>query len=152
MNQKFIVASLVVIVIVAAGGIFFWFRLASQTPNPPSQSNQQGGNGSPYTPVPSTTATVSAEEQKKVETDFSSQIASDNTDNVKTYQTVIVGEYALQVWKGDNLGGEALMKYDAAQKKWTLITSGGGAWSVEGLVAAGVPEATAEVLLQGVPH
>ena len=60
---------------------------------------------------------------------------------------MVVGEYALQGWIGDVMGGEALLTYDATQNKWKLVDIGGGAWSVEGLVTFGVPQDIATKLV-----
>ena len=90
--------------------------------------------------------------QAAVQDAYKQEIAPYNNDNVKLYQTVISGGYALQVWMGDHTGGQALLKYDSLQGKWIVITGGGGEWSLGGLVGAGVPTTTAQALIAGVPH
>jgi serine/threonine protein kinase len=92
-------------------------------------------------------ATSPAQSKEAVRSAFQKGLPPGNNDHTKLYDTVIAGGYALQLWKGDNMGGEALLKYDAAQDQWVVVTGGGGAWSVSDLVAAGVPQEAATILL-----
>lgn len=87
-----------------------------------------------------------------VQSAFQKEIAPYDTDHTQLYETVISGEYALQVWKGLTFGGEALLKFNKTQNKWAVITGGGGTWSLHGLIDAGVPAADAAVLIAAVPH
>ncbi len=100
--------------------------------------------------VPEDTAKILTE--KSVQFAFQDEIAPYNDDNSKLHETVVAGDYALQVWYGDNIGGEALLKYDNASGRWIVISGGGGAWSLDGLLAQGVPKYVAEILFAGVPH
>lgn len=63
--------------------------------------------------------------------------------------TIIVANYALQAWRGGEMGGEALLVYDATLHEWKLQTEGGGAASVASLVSIGVPQGIAETLMAG---
>jgi len=85
--------------------------------------------------------------QRAVRNMFQQEVAQGHPDNIKLSETVVVGEYALQGWIGDVMGGEALLTYDATQDKWKLVDIGGGAWSVEGLVTFGVPQDIATKLV-----
>lgn len=64
--------------------------------------------------------------------------------------TIAVSNFALHYWGDDTSGGEALFKYEAAQG-WKLISMGGGAWGVTGLVDSGVPRSVAERLVADKP-
>ncbi len=96
------------------------------------------------------TATQSA--QQAIRSLFQTTIDHDDPDHVTLGQTVIVAGYALQLWSGDNTGGEGLLRYDVAKSQWVVITDGGGAWSVDGLVGFGVLRNTAESLLGQIAH
>ena len=65
---------------------------------------------------------------------------------------IVVDTYSLQLWTDPHGGGEALLTYDTTQNKWTVVSWGGGAWSVESLVGEGVPHNTATALLAGMPN
>ncbi len=74
-------------------------------------------------------------------------------DQTTLHDTVISGDYALQSWRDSDFGGEALLKYDSVSEQWNLVTWGGGAWSVDGLVQfEGVPQDVATTLVAGMPH
>src|SRR3989338_5790586 len=87
--------------------------------------------------------------QRAVRNMFQQEVAQGHPDNIKLSETVVVGEYALQGWIGDVMGGEALLTYDATQNKWKLVDIGGGAWSVEGFVIFGVSKDIAAELVAG---
>jgi hypothetical protein len=71
-----------------------------------------------------------------------------NPDHVKLQETVIVGEYALQTWVGDNTGGQALVKLDVPSNQWKIVNAGGGAWSADALIKVmGVPADVAAALM-----
>lgn len=103
-------------------------------------SDQKFQTSSGY--APATPAQIGA-----VRNTFQSSIPSNNPDRIKPRETVIADKYALQSWGGDVMGGQALLKYDARTGSWAVVDFGGGAWSVEGLVAAGVPRNEAEALV-----
>lgn len=111
------------------------------------QSGQVTVTTSTTTPIGGTPET-----QNAVVAAFSTQLPADNADNIKPYQTAVSENYAIQVWKGDNMGGEALLKYDTTAGTWSVVTMGGGAWNLEGLEAQGVPIDIARALLEEVPH
>jgi len=62
-------------------------------------------------------------------------------------KTAVVGEFAIQIWQIDPMGGQALLKFDRAKRQWFLLRPGGGAWDLDGLVQVGVPRETASALL-----
>ena len=148
--------------VLALGGlaIFAWlvFFNSSQPPSP-----QQGGTPNPVSSVSVTPnqqpnsrlqnlqQQPNNQAQRDVQAAFATQIPAGNPDNTKLYNTVIVDNYALQLWIGDNMGGEGLLKYDAATSKWAIVSGGGGAWNVEDLVLFGVPTTTATSLIAGLP-
>jgi len=96
----------------------------------------------------SQTASV-AESQNAVETAFQSQPGA-QAETLST--TVISGNYAVQLWSDTNEGGEALLTYDASADQWNLVTWGGGAWDVDGLVAVGVDQTDAQNLVALLPQ
>ena len=60
------------------------------------------------------------------------------------------------LYRGSTAAGQPLrggkcwryfLQYDSAKRAWVVITWGGGAWSLQGLVSAGVPEDAAKALL-----
>ena len=128
------------IVAVASGVVFVLLR-----PNSPAPVVQQS------TPPPvSSTVSVSADRSKEAARAALQQaIDRQNIDNTKLYGTSIAGDYALQAWAGDVMGGEALLLYDSGQGRWVIVVSSGGAWRVFGLIKAGVPTRTAEALRAG---
>jgi hypothetical protein len=62
--------------------------------------------------------------------------------------TSVSSMYALQDWGNEYSGGEALFEY-RGEDGWRLVSMGGGVWSVEGLIAIGVPASDAKRLLEG---
>ena len=140
MNRYLIIVAAVLLIVIAAFGVAFLLR-----PSNPIPSEQQGGVSQPV----SSTVSVSTDPSKQaVQSAYRNELAKHPSDNTKLYETSIVGDYALQVWAGDIMGGEALLKYDAGQGRWVLLDGGGGAWSVDTLVTLmGVPEDTAAALL-----
>ena len=143
--------SLIVALIFLAGGRAVYFLLFNN-PAPvqgPASSTPTYGGGSNQTTV---TQQNSPDAQGALATYQKALASSNYPDNIKPQQTVVVGNYALQLWLGDHTGGEALLKFDNVQNKWTIVDPGGGAWSVEGLVVFGVPTTTAEALVARVPH
>ena len=141
---RYIILFAVILLIIA--GIAGFVVLSH--PNNPAPANLPSFE--PQTiPNPTPPANRSKED---IQSAFQNEIAPYNNDNVKMHETVTSGDYALQVWIGNNTGGEALLKYDSAQGRWVVLSGGGGAWSVGSLVAAGVPKDTAAILLTGAPH
>jgi hypothetical protein len=130
------------VALIALGAFFFSRSGNNVVPVEPS-----GGASQPV--YSGGSVSVSPSEQA-VQQAFRNELARYQNDNTKLYATSIAGGYALQVWAGDIMGGQALLKYDASQGGWVLLDAGGGAWSVDALVAAGVPKDTATTLLTGV--
>lgn len=142
MNRYIIL--LIIVIILGSVGAFFLVYPSLKTPIGGGISNQP--TTLPNVPEPN------AQTKEAVQLAFKNEIAPYDNDNTKLHETVIADQYALQVWIGDNFGGEALLKYDSTSGSWSVITDGGGAWSIDGLVQAGVPRTTATTLYAGVPH
>jgi len=146
MNRTLILLLALVMVVGAAVGMTLYLRSAS-TPVSTTTTTQPV-----VTPITLPDTPPSQQTTQSVQAAFAQTIPASNPDNTKLTDSVISGNYALQVWKGDNYGGEALLKYDAGQGKWVVVTRGGGAWNIADLVAKGVPPATATALWKGLPH
>jgi hypothetical protein len=118
------------------------------------RSNQQSSLGPGGTSTTVTLPTVpepgGQSSGSDAEAAFQSQIPQDMQITLGT--NVVVGDYSLQLWTDPHGGGEALLKYDTTQNKWTVVSWGGGEWAIDSLVAEGVPQNTAAVLLAGMPH
>ncbi len=138
-----LVILLILVVLVGGGVALFLYKNAQVAPG-------TGGISNPVT-LPSIPE-PSSQTKAAVQSAFESEIAPYNNDNVKLYDTAVVGSYALQLWRGTHTGGEGLLTYDSKKGGWVVITTGGGAWSVAGLVEAGVPQETASALLVNLPH
>lgn len=127
--------------------LVFWPR---QSASPAASPSQSGGSYAQQ-PYQTSTTGVTSPQAEAAKQAFGKEIAPYNNDNVQLLQTSVVGQYALQLWRGDHTGGEALLKFDDRARAWTVVSGGGGQWSVGGLVGFGVPTSTAEALLQGLP-
>ncbi|OGC87793.1 hypothetical protein A3D70_00625 [Candidatus Adlerbacteria bacterium RIFCSPHIGHO2_02_FULL_54_18] len=143
MNKKIIIPALLLVAVAVVGALFF---LRPSAPAPITQNN--------IPPVDNSTVSVppSDADELAVQAAYQRALYKDNFDNVRLYQTVVSGSYALQEWRGDTVGGEALLKFDTIQNEWVIVSPGGGAWSVDGLVEMGVPQAIAAGLLSGMLH
>lgn len=135
--KRFLIISLLTLVAFAVIFGVLWL-VGYQSENVSDQKFQTPSGYTPATPAQFTA----------VRNTFQSNIPSNNPDNIKPRETVIADRYALQTWGGNVMGGQALLKYDARTGSWTVVDFGGGAWSVEGLVAAGVPRNEAEALVK----
>lgn len=145
----------VAVAVLAALGFGAWSLLSSFTSpsrEPPADTGTNNFPDNAYVPYPSTTpgSTGGTPDEQAARAAYQAALSADNPDNIKVQQTVAKSGYALQVWSGDNTGGEALLKFDSAQNAWVIVDPGGGQWSLEGLVSMGVPEETAQALLSGV--
>lgn len=143
MNRYIIIfAALILVVIVVIGAVFLLRPSNNTTP-----VIQQGTQGS-YQPTSSTVSVSAGQSKEAAKAAYQKALsASGDPDNIKPGATVVVDIYALQTWTGNHTGGEALLKFDTSQNKWIIVDPGGGAWSIDGLVAAGVPRDTATALL-----
>jgi cell division protein YceG involved in septum cleavage len=144
MNRNIIIFVVVIILILAVGaGVYIMYSAtpAQQTGQQPSSSNNAN---SVSIPPPSNNQTAQA-----VAATYQAALSKDNVDNIKLYQTVVDGNYALQVWRGNITSGEALLKFDPVQYKWVIVDPGGGSWTIADLVVLGVPAATATALWKG---
>lgn len=145
MNRVVIILIAFVIIAAAAGAGFFYLR--SQPSATPAGQTQ--GNAIP-SDLPSGAQTSDSQSKTAVQTALKTQMAEYFADGLQLGDTVISGNYAVQLWSTNHMGGEALLQY--AQNRWTVITYGGGVWSLQGLLTAGVPRDTATVLLKDIPH
>ncbi len=145
MNRS--IAILLVLIVIVALGIGLLVFFSTRSAAPPDQLNTPSTN----TGTPNSTVSVTQQRSKtEVRAAYQEIITKNPGDNTELYDTSIVGEYALQVWAGDTMGGEALLKYDPSQRKWNILSGGGGQWSVETLVTLmNVPQDTAVQLLAG---
>lgn len=144
-----------IILVLMALGFGAWSLLPGIEPSTQEpQTTPLPGYSDTYIPYPSGTSGPSAgtPEEQAARAAYEAALSVDNPDNIKVRATVVESGYALQVWIGDNTGGEALLKFDSAQNAWVIVDPGGGSWSLEGLVSFGVPEDTAQALLARVSH
>ena len=93
---------------------------------------------------------ASSSPQDQIRAVFQVAIDRDDPDNVQLGQTVIDGDYALQLWQGNTTGGEGLLRFDSGSGQWMVLTENGGVWSTDGLVSWGVPLDIAQTLLSGI--
>jgi hypothetical protein len=92
---------------------------------------------------------ISSPENPEVAKDFLSE--AQNVNQITLGGTVVALPYALQIWGNTNSGGEALLEY-ASSTGWTLVSLGGGEWSVLALIQEGVPQLIAEQLVAGLTN
>lgn len=136
---------LLILVLICIGfGIWFYYYKNNEGS---SLQIRENPFSLPFTPTTSSNPVSSdSKNNPDVIRDFKNQIT--NSGLISLDNTVISGGYSLQSWHDENKGGEALLKYDQ-QQGWVLLSMGGGAWSVEDLLAAGVPYTTAKNLVLG---
>ncbi len=154
MNKSITVLIVIcILVILGVAAVLFWPRatmpVPNETPGLPVSGNSNT-NGTVSIPVQNEgggNSQLSAEQRAVQETYWAPFVTDGNNDNVRLGNTAVVEEWALQKWVGDETGGEALLRYDSVSKAWVVVDVGGGAWSVDALVRAGVPESVAGSLL-----
>ena len=145
MNRYIIIA---IVVLLIAGVAVIGFLLFTSPASPAPVTQQRAAT--PQQNTPSSTTSVSTSRSKEgVQSAFKSGVAPYVTDNLKLKETVISGDYALQAWSSDTMGGEALLYYDTDKGSWVFLTAGGGSWSLYGLIVAGVPNDVATALVAG---
>ena len=144
---------------------YVWIMVFSPAPSATQNQNTGTGVTLPGAPsiipvtVPTTPPSVATSSQMPVRvlqvtspqdpaiaSNFKSQIQ--NANLITLGGTIVVSSYALQIWGDVNKGGEALLEY-ASSTGWTLMSLGGGEWTVDGLVQEGVPQNIAEQLVAG---
>jgi hypothetical protein len=149
MKKLMIIISVVVVIGLIAWGAWFFISSRNSSPAaistnpvgllPPVQSQAQNG----------TTASVqgvSSPQDPQVANDFLGAIQ--NANQISLGGTVEVSPYALQIWGDTNKGGEALLEYGSSTG-WSLVSLGGGEWTVLSLIQEGVPVTTAQQLVAG---
>ncbi|MEX0271435.1 hypothetical protein AB3R30_20060 [Leptolyngbyaceae cyanobacterium UHCC 1019] len=67
------------------------------------------------------------------------------TIKAKLHEVAIADGFALVGWTRGEMGGNTLLKQNG--RRWEVITSGGGYLGLKGLQQSGVPQKTAEKLL-----
>ena len=134
-------------IFIIAGIVFiFWPKGSEQIP--PENWTPGTSNTTSVSPGQNATSTGVPAEWKPIRAAFEEEIALEgNPDNTKLGRTAVVDEWALQNWVGDNMGGEALLRFSATSSRWILVSAGGGAWGLEGLMYYGVPQDVAVSLL-----
>jgi len=151
MKKFILIIAAAIIIGLIVGGVWFFTHQSSLNHNassgstsslPPVQSKTQSGTSISVQNIPSP-------QNPEVAKDFLSGIQ--NTDQIALGGTVVVSPYALQIWGSANTGGEALMEY-ASSTGWTLLSLGGGEWSVLSLIEEGVPVSLAEQLAAGLTN
>jgi hypothetical protein len=135
-------AFIILVMILLIGGLAWWFLMPSIAPTMPQQ--QVGTYPNSYG-ISIGSSPASAEQEVKIT--FEQEQAQGHPDNIKTGKTVVVDDWALQLWTGDIMGGEALYHFDTVKSKWVMVEFGGGSWSLEGLVFVGVPQKTAQAII-----
>ncbi len=142
MNKNIIIAT--IIIIGMFGILFFYFRdtqPGKQTKQQPQQTLPIGAKTDQ--PIIKSDTTENTEESTSVVNDFILQTPESNKYTL--YKTTIVSNFALQEWGNGETGGQALLK--KSQNGWVLLSSGGGAWNVDGLMKFGVPRGAAKRLV-----
>lgn len=159
--MKKIILIIVIVIVVGLVAWGIWFFVVSKNATTNSSSGQTSSGGSlPATPsslpprVQSKTESgasvyiqnISSPQDSGVASGFLNQIQ--NADQIALGGTIVASSYALQIWGDSNKGGEALLE-NPSSTGWTLISLGGGEWSVLALIQEGVPISAAEQLVAG---
>ncbi len=149
MKQTILAALSIVIVVALLAGVAVYYMRPSSAPAVQTAQQPSVPNNSSSVPIPSSSSQATAQTALAA---YQAALSKDNVDNIKTYQTVVAGNYALQVWKGDVTSGQALLKFDTTKNVWVIVDPGGGTWNIADLVVMGVPKDTATALWKGLPH
>jgi len=149
MKKLILIIAVVVIVVLIVWGVWFFVISRNSSPAatstnsagllPPVQSQAQNGTTASIQGIPSP-------QNPQVANDFLGAIQ--NANQISLGGTVVVSPYALQIWGDTNKGGEALLQYGSSTG-WSLVSLGGGEWTVLSLIQEGVPVATAQQLVAG---
>jgi len=156
MKKIILVIAIVVVIGLIIWGV--WFLVPPKNSNSANLPNQ--GGSLPTTPplIPSTIQSktesgssvpvqnISSPQNSEVAKDFLGEIQ--NANQIALGGTVVASPYALQIWGDVNKGGEALLEYEPSTG-WTLVSFGGGEWTVLALAQVGVPVSLAEQLVAG---
>lgn len=133
-----------------------WFFALSGNSGSNTLSNPNASLPS-VSPVQSQTQAGTSVSVQSISSPQNSEVAKDFLNNIQNSSqialggTVVASPYALQIWGDANKGGEALLKYSSSAG-WTLISLGGGQWTVIALVQEGVPVAVAKELVAGLTN
>jgi hypothetical protein len=160
MKKIFIILLIIVIIGLVAWGVWF-FAVSKNANSSGSSTGQTSSSGS----LPAAPSSLPSRVQSKTESGTSIYVQNitspqdsgvaaaflnqiQNVDQIALGGTVIASQYALQIWGDANKGGEALLE-NTSGTEWTLVSLGGGEWSVLALIQEGVPVAAAEQLVTG---
>jgi hypothetical protein len=145
-----VIGILTIIGIIAWGVWFFTFSRNSQSNLGVSlQMPSSTPQGQTQSATPAPVQQISSLENPEVAKDFLGEVQ--NVNQITLGGTVVVLSYSLQIWGNTNSGGEALLKY-ASSTGWTLVSLGGGEWTVPALMQEGVPQSIAEQLVAGLTN
>jgi len=146
MNRLLTIVVIGLTIIALAAGVVFVLRMVIPPPDPGEPSSFTD-----YFRAPVSSQSISGRTKEAARATFQQAINKNNIDNTKLQETSIAGDYALQNWAGDIMGGQAVLKYDTNQGRWGIVESSGGVWSEDALVSLGVPLDVAKALLAGLP-
>ena len=154
--KKFI---LIIIAVIALGAIgwgvwFFAFSGGSHEstlsiPGMPLSSAPLATQSQTQSGTSARVQSISSPQNSEVAKDFLGGIQ--NADQIALGGTIVSSLYALQIWGDANKGGEALLE-DTSSTGWTLLSLGGGEWTVLALVQEGVPISIAKQLVLGLTN
>jgi hypothetical protein len=159
--MKRIVRILIVALVIGLIAWGVWFFVSTKNINNGNLTGQTSSGGS----LPSTPSSIPSRVQSKAESGASIYVQNvsspqdssisaaflnqiQNADEIALGGTIAASPYALQIWGDTNQGGEALLENEQSTG-WTLISLGGGEWSVLALIQEGVPVSVAEQLVAG---
>jgi hypothetical protein len=145
MKRVLIVCIAVFLAIDVVLGVTWLIKRPSSGTGAVNSTSQSTGNTAHTNPSHETNTS----EAGTVTSAFVSSIPPNHPDHIKPVGTAIIsGNYALQTWAGDVMGGQALFRYDTGASRWVMMDIGGGAWGEDSLMAVGVPRDAARALLQ----
>src|SRR3989344_2041506 len=130
MNRYIIILVTLLLIAIVGIGVAFYSRPNSGIAPVVQQAVPQ--------PVSSTVSVPTDRSKEDARSTFQHALDQNNIDNIKLQETVVAGDWALQAWAGDVMGGEALLKYEITQDRWVILISSGGVWDINALVGVGV--------------
>ncbi len=151
MKYIFVILGAIICILLVAWMVWALFFSGSSGQTPQAQQTfSSSGNYTQSVTVSGTGSQAATVQSPTVLATYQQALtASGDPDNIKQYQNIVVGEYALQIWEGDHTGGEALMHFNAGQNTWVIVDPGGGGWNADELASFGVPTSTAQALVAG---
>lgn len=147
-----ILASILIIAAVGILGATAWFMLSPQE-NAPGVEGIGGENNTPLFPEPKpnqvlvTEISPKSDQGQQMKTEFQQSMPDGTRFSFETI--AVAGEYALAVFVDENVGGTALLKKDVIGN-WKVVSTDGGVYNTDLLVAQGVPLSVAVALVGAV--